>query len=255
MSRVRDRRVADGIGDAVSAGMTICTRPLEWLLVYNRSGPESTVHPLVVDPIARLAGRMRDADRAPETSCLRSGEDEVDVGDAQRTEILPPRRTQRRLEHAEPAILEREPLHELGPQLRWHLERLDLALLRLHEREGAGDGVDHVCGLGDVGWPDPIEPWPIDSADRGHACQVLRLCRLGSRARGEDEDDRCCDSGRQDGAGCAEERAPTSQRSHHQLTSPKGRFRIAVSGRRGHGYAASFAGRAVAMLTTPTSAR
>ena len=96
----------------------------------------------------------------PETSRLRPGEDEVDVGDAQRAEILPSSGPQRRLEHAEPPILEREPLREPGAQLGWRLERLDLALLRLDEREGAGDGVDHVCGLGDVGWPDPSSCGP-----------------------------------------------------------------------------------------------
>jgi hypothetical protein len=165
--------------------------------------------------VARLAGRMGDADRAPETSRLRPREDEVDVGDAERTEILPSGRAKRRLEHPDSPILEVEPPRELGAQLRRRLERLDLPLLRADEGEDNANSGDHVRRFGDVGWPDPVELWSVNAADRRHPSQVLRLCRLGSRVGAEDEDERDRDSGGQGGAGCAEERAPTSQRSHH----------------------------------------
>ncbi len=135
---------------------------------------------------------------------------------------------ERRVELAESPILEDEPPREPAAQLRRRLECSDAALLRPEEREGAGDGVDDVCGLGDVGRPDHVEPRPVDPADRRHTCQVLGRGRLGSRARTEDEDDRGHDSRRQDGTGRGQKRAPTSQRSHARLSSSKRRFRMAL---------------------------
>ena len=66
----------------------------------------------------------------PRRAGLRPREDEVDVRDAQRAEVLAPGRAERSVELAESPILEDEPPREPAAQLRRRLECSNAALLR-----------------------------------------------------------------------------------------------------------------------------
>ena len=93
----------------------------------------------------RSAGRVRDADRTSETRRLRPCQKEIDVGDAECAKVLPPTGRMCFLEHPEPPLLEAEPPLDPGSQAVGRLECLHPAKLRLHDRQHAVDGRDHVC--------------------------------------------------------------------------------------------------------------
>ncbi len=78
-----------------------------------------------------------------------------------------------------------------GSELVGRLERLHVAELGPDERQHAVDRVDHVRGLRDVGWPDPVEP-SGRRARQTAATPARYSARVGSalRARGRDEDHR-----------------------------------------------------------------
>src|SRR5262245_9174019 len=82
-----------------------------------------------------LAGWVGDPDSGSQLPGVRSGQDEVDVGDAHGPEVLPPAGSDRRLESVDPPLLESKPPLEVGAQLGRRVELPHAALLCRHERQ------------------------------------------------------------------------------------------------------------------------
>ncbi len=74
---------------------------------------------------------MRHADLPCETPGFRARKREIDVGDAERAEVLTPSGRLCLRELAEPALLENDPSRDARPKLVGRLERLQVAELAL----------------------------------------------------------------------------------------------------------------------------